>query len=144
MVVGYRRSFADLGGSTGCNAPLTGSKRPIERALKKAFRRNEARPVVCAIAFEGPVAFPCAEPTELATIAYATSDYGRPPAVVTGIIPDGVAKIDAVYPHGRTVLAAVTDNLLIYRVHLPAPNATPKEVRWLGSSGEVVRRIRSR
>jgi len=32
MVVGYRRSFADLGGSTGCNAPLTGSKRPIERA----------------------------------------------------------------------------------------------------------------
>ena len=36
------------------------------------------------------------------------------------------------------------DNLLIYRVNLPAPNAAPKEVRWLGSSGEVVRRITSR
>jgi hypothetical protein len=77
-------------------------------------------------------------------IGYETSDYGRPPSVVTGIIPDGVAKIEAVYPHRRTVLVPVTDNLLIYRVHLPAPNAAPKEVRWLNSSGEVVRRITSR
>jgi hypothetical protein len=144
MVVGYRRSFADLGGSAGCSPPATGTQHRLELAAQQASRRAAVRPVVCVIATEGPIAFPCAEPSELDTIGYETSDYGRPPAVVTGIIPDGVAKVEAIYPHRRTVLAAVTDNLLIYRVNLPAPNAAPKEVRWLGSSGEVVRRITSR
>jgi hypothetical protein len=144
MLVGYRRSFTDLGGSAGCSAPLTSAQHRIELAAQKAARRASVRPVVCVVATEGPIAFPCAEPSELDTIDYETSDYGRPPAVVSGIIPDGVAKVEAIYPHRRTVLAAVTDNLLIYPVNLPAPNAAPKEVRWLGSSGEVVRRITSR
>ncbi len=139
MLVGYRRSFGELATPSTCHAsPLPGAIKP--RAIKHAT----ARPVVCVIATEGPVAFPCAEASELDTIGYETSDYGRPPAVVSGIIPDGVSKIEAVYPHRRTVSAAVSDNLLIYRVNLPAPNATPKEVRWLGSSGEVVRHITSR
>ncbi len=144
MVVGYRRSFGDLGGSAGCTAAVTGSPHPSELAAQKAARRAAVKPVVCVLATEGPIAFPCAQPSELDTIGYETSDYGRPPAVVTGIIPDGVAKVEAVYPHRRTLLVPVTDNLLIYRVRLPAPNAAPKEVRWLNSSGEVVRRITSR
>lgn len=144
MVVGYRRSFGDLGGSAGCSPAVTGSQHQSELAAQKAARRAAVRPVVCVIATERPIAFPCAEASELDTIGYETSDYGRPPAVVTGIIPDGVAKIEALYSHGRTVLVPVTDNLLIYRVHLPAPNAAPKEVRWLNSSGEVFRRITSR
>jgi hypothetical protein len=144
MIVGYRRSFGDLGGSHGCSPGATQSQHRNEIAAQKAPRRSAPRPVVCILATEGPIAFPCTEPSELDTIGYETSDYGRPPAVVTGIIPDGVARIEAIYPHRPTIVVPVTDNLLIYWVHLPAPNASPKEVRWLNSNGGVVRRITSR
>jgi hypothetical protein len=97
--------------------------------------------VLCVFEVGGPLGFSCLSASQVDSIDYSTADYGRPPATVTGILPDGVSSIQASYADGRVVRAPAQHNLLVYRVGLSAPEAQPQRVLWLDSRGHVIRRL---
>jgi hypothetical protein len=143
MLVGYRRN-ALLLPPRRCMPQLSTSQYDKDVAAQRAARKAPPEPVICVLGTTGNVGFPCVSASELDSIDYETSDYGRPPATVTGIIPDGVAAIRAIYPRGRHVFAHVEHGLLAYSVDLAAPNAAPREVLWLDSRGRLIRRVTAR
>jgi hypothetical protein len=75
---------------------------------------------------------------------YTSEAVHRPPATVTGIVPDGVRQIEALYPDGKHVVAFVHNNLVIYQVALPATLAEPTRVLWIDAQRHIVRDLRSR
>jgi hypothetical protein len=87
----------------------------------------------------------CHTPEEL------LSGAGRLPAMVGnrlyGLAPDGVARVEVDLGDGRTVSAAVEDNLFITAVThqgigVDTPGApTPLAVRWIAADGRVLQRI---
>lgn len=140
MLAGYRR----MGFTLPARRCLPGVSRAQYQRLveqRKAALAAPPKAVVCVLDVGGNLEFGCLSPAEIDSIDYDTSDYGRPPATVTGIVPDGVSEIRASYPDGRHVDVPVQHNLVVYRVGLAAPNATPERVEWLGSSGRAIRRI---
>ncbi len=121
---------------------LAGENRVLsDLAARRAAQQAKPQAVVCVFEVGGNHGFGCLSPTSVDSIAYETSDYGRPPATVTGIVPDGVAAITATYPHGQHITTRVEHNLLIYQVGLTAPNAAPKQVVWLNAQGHTIRRL---
>ena len=140
MLIGYRRVAPALP-PLRCLPGLSRARYKRELDRRRAARKAPPQPVICVLETGGNLGFGCLSPREVDAIAYETSDYGRPPANVTGIIPDGVAEIQATYPHGRRVTARVEHNLLIYQVDLAAPSATPLQVTWLGAHGHTVRHL---
>jgi hypothetical protein len=158
MIVGYRRSQRALP-PRRC-LPVIRRANPALHELEKVFsilagenrvlsdlaaqrgaQRAKPQAVVCVFEVGGNHGFGCLSPSAVDSIAYEASDYGRPPATVTGIVPDGVAKIQASYADGRRIDAPVEHNLLIYQVGLAAPNAAPKQVVWLNAQGHAIRRL---
>jgi len=140
MLVGYRRRGLTLG-PRRCLPLLSNAQ--YRRDLREQRRAQRARPqtVLCVFEVGGPLGFSCLSASEVDSIDYSTADYGRPPATVTGILPDGVSAIQASYADGRVVRAPAQHNLLVYRVGLSAPEAQPQRVLWLDSRGRVIRSL---
>lgn len=143
LLVGYRRNGLPLP-PRRCVPQLSTRQYDRDVAAQQAEQRARPQPVLCVLAAGGGLGFPCVSASELDSIDYETSDFGRPPATVTGIAPDGVSAIQAIYPHRRHVLARVDHGMLVYTVDLAAPNATPREAFWLNSRGDVIRRVTTR
>ena len=140
MLVGYPRVQPALP-ARRCLPGLSRAQYERQLDLRKAALKAPPQPVICVLETGGSLGFGCLTPAEVDSIDYETSDYGRPPATVTGIVPDGVGEVRASYPHGRSVTTHVEDNLLVYKVGLVAPNAMPESVTWLDADGRVIRRI---
>lgn len=90
------------------------------------------------------------------------SSFGRGPgdtARVAGLIPDGVATIEAtfaqrasrgphrapdLYPSELTLTLPVQDNLVAFTVPREAPDAFPSKMVWRAADGSIVRTVRER
>lgn len=142
MLVGYRAAPPPLG-PRRCLPGLSSAQYRHDVQAQRRARHAKPQAVLCVFELGGSLGFSCLSPADVDSIDYATSDYGRPPATVTGIVPDGVAAVQASYPDGRRVDAPVAHNLLIYRVGLPAPGAQPSAVAWIDARGHVIRRLRA-
>ncbi len=140
MLIGYRRVVPALP-PLRCLSGRSRVQYLRELARHRASLKAPPQAVLCVVETGGNRGFGCLSPAEVDSIAYETSDYGHPPATVTGIIPDGVAEIQATYPRGQRISARVEDNLLVYQVDMAAPNATPLQVTWLGANGHVIRHL---
>lgn len=140
MLIGYLRVAPALP-APHCLPGLTRAQYEHQLEQRRAQLKTPPQPVLCVLETPGRLAFGCLSPAELDSIDYETSDYGQPPATVTGILPDGVTQVQAIYPNGRRITAPIEHNLLIYQVNLPAPSATPHEVLWLDSQGHTIRRL---
>jgi hypothetical protein len=86
--------------------------------------------------------------------SFATCSADRDISEVVGIVPDGVASIEASYGRRtrenrhrvyRTALrrkARVTNNVVIFHVPRRAEDAFPSALEWIAADGTVVRRFR--
>lgn len=82
-----------------------------------------------------------------------SADGGQTSAIVSGVVPDGVATVTFSYKAGpsrgfsKTVLPAVTinasvvNNVVVARVPRAAPNALKATVRWRSAHGSVIKTI---
>jgi len=72
-----------------------------------------------------------AESVELDLPASPRALATHPRSGVTGLVPDGVVRVVALYPRGLTRQAQVTNNFYAYDVPLQAPQALPPELDWI-------------
>lgn len=79
---------------------------------------------------------------------FGSGQYAGGPAVVTGLLPDGVASIEATFGRDRThaqpvtVTAAVTDNVAAFEVDREAPGVFDMTTVWRAADGSVLRTVR--
>jgi hypothetical protein len=141
LVVGYRT--APPVPPRTCFPTLSRSKYLQLVDSRNTLRKATSEPILCVFEVYGPLNWPCVSVAGLESIAfetgYTSEAVHRPPATVTGIVPDGVRQIEAFYPDGKHVTASVHDNLVTYQVALPATLATPTRVLWIDAQSHTVR-----
>lgn len=71
-------------------------------------------------------------------------------AIVSGLIPDGVASVELSYPAHRsgsvnqrpfTVTTRPVENVIVVKVPRPAEDAFPQKMVWLSAQGTTIKTI---
>lgn len=81
---------------------------------------------------------------------FGSSWHAGGPTLVTGLLPDGVASIDATFPAARdrghaqplTVTAPVSDNVAAFEVDRAPPEVFGMTAVWRAADGSVLRTVR--
>jgi hypothetical protein len=154
--------------------PRTDLLDPDESYNQNWFRRAGSLAGYSFFLLPGHKATPCGAPPELSVGAlgqFSTVNGAVPRStvrhfgfwfgqgfsggsIVSGLLPDGVAKVRVTFPKGRNhpggvkykkavrKTVRVHNNMALFRLSRPPADATPSHQIWFSKSGRVIRRAR--
>jgi hypothetical protein len=154
--------------------PRTDLLDPDESYNQNWFRRAGSLAGYSFFVLPGHKATPCGSPPELyvgalgrfstvngavslSTIRHFGFWFGQGfsgGSIVSGLLPDGVAKVRVTFPKGRSHPGGVKykravrrtvrvhNNVALFRLARPPADATPSHQVWFSKSGRVIRRAR--